>query len=110
MLQKYKLPFIVRPSRASLMHLFAIGFFLMGFQGCRVADIQSYATDDAYFSLSDFPPSDYVPLYSPSSGLLSDTMLDAEMQASPGYTRDAFGNLILSSGEPGLFYEDYYDF
>ena len=110
MLQKYKLPFIVRPSKASLMHLFAIGFFLMGFQGCRVADIQSYATDDAYFSLSDFPPSDYVPLYSPSFGLLSDTMLDAEMRASPSYTRDAFGNLIISSGEPGLYYEDYYDF
>ncbi|MBM3170074.1 MAG: hypothetical protein FJZ75_00515 [Bacteroidetes bacterium] len=110
MLQKYKLPVIVKPSKPALLHLFIVGFFLMGFQACRISDFQSFANDDAYFSLSDLPQNDYVPLSTSSGSLVSDTGTEGSMIVSERFKRDAFGNLIISSGIPALDYEDYYDY
>ena len=108
--QKYKLPVIVKSSRAALLRLFLLSFCLIGFKACRISDIQSFPTDDAYFSRSDLPKTDYIPLGTNTGSILSDAVEDSSLLISSGVKRDAFGNLIISSGEPVLNYEDYYDY
>lgn len=110
MLQKYKLPFIVKPLWLSLLKLFVLGLFFLTFQGCRISDIESYGTDDAYFMLADLRQSNYTPLMTSTETAMSDSMTNEFGGVSSGLSRDAFGNLIISSGEPALNYEEYYDF
>lgn len=110
MLQKYKLPFRVPLPQAALLHLFSLILLISLFGSCRITDFQSYATDDAYFSWRDLPKNDYHPL---SSGVDSNSAMEistGSAAAPEGFTRDANGNLIISSGASDLSFADYSDF
>ena len=108
--QKYKLPFRVPLPQVALLHLFSFILIIFSLSSCRISDIQSYATDDAYFSWSDLPNYDYTPL---DAGLDSDSSNagSSGLSLAPeGFTRDANGNLIISSGVSALSFDDYSDF